>query len=94
MLPIAGYSDYEIEAWLSRLGSPPVECLKVADLSASYEMTKCGILRLLNGQFATVVEEGCSCYSSSDADIELHPTYEAAWVSFQKWYKSRTRGND
>lgn len=88
---IEGLSDYEIEAWITRLGSYPKAVVKSEDLSASYEMTAAKVLALENGQFALVTESGCSCYSSSDADIDLFPTETAAVESFDKWVKENTR---
>lgn len=88
-IKLKGFSDYEIEAWLERLGSNPIKTIKSEDVSGSYEMEKFSILELENGKFATVYESGCSCYDSSDAQIELHPDLKSAEDSFDKWEKSR-----
>lgn len=80
-----GLDSYEIEAWITSLGSVPVERVKHADHSEGYDMSEGHILRLENGKYAVVIEEGCSCYSSSDAQIELFPTLERAEESFKEW---------
>lgn len=90
-----GLSDYEVKAWIVQLGSFPTERIDHADYSQSYEMDMAHLLKLENGKFALVVEFGCSCYSSEDADIELFPNEKDARVSFDKWVKSTSkRRND
>lgn len=54
-----GLDESEIEYWLERLGSFPLEQVDVADHSVSYEMNKAHILRLESGQYALVTEIGC-----------------------------------
>lgn len=58
-----GLDSYEIEAWIGTLKSMPVKVIEQGDQSASYEMEKMHVLLLENGEFATVHESGCSCYS-------------------------------
>jgi hypothetical protein len=62
---------YEFEAWISRLQSVPVLLVKSVDHSESYEMDRRHIFKLENGSYAFVTENGCSCYSSSEAKITL-----------------------
>lgn len=80
---------WELEAWIHRFGSMPVERIAHEDISGDYQMTAAHVYRLENGQFALVTESGCSCYDSSDADIDLFPTQDAAMDAFSKWIKAR-----
>lgn len=82
-----GLDDYEIEYWIERLGSPPVERVRHADHGESYEMSQAHLVRLENGKYAVIIEEGCSCYSSEDAQIEVFPTLERAEENFKEWEK-------
>lgn len=83
--------DYELEAWITTLGSLPVERIRHADLSESYEMNMAHLFLLENGLYALVTESGCSCYESSQADIELFKSKTAAINSFEKWEKGNKR---
>lgn len=69
---------YKFEAWNEKLGSKPKSLLDTADYSKDYDMDQMHILELENGKYATVIEKGCSCYDSSDAEIEVHPNKEKA----------------
>ena len=82
-----GIDSWDLSAWIEQLGSVPVERVRHADHSESYEMSVAHIFRLENGKYAVVIEEGCSCYSSSDAQIELFPTLKRAEESFNEWEK-------
>lgn len=82
-----GLDTWEVEAWIERLGSTPVERIKFRDESQSYEMDMIHLLRLENGKYAVVTESGCSCYDSSQAEIEVFPTLERAEESFKEWEK-------
>ena len=83
--------DYQLKAWLPTLRSPPAERIAHGDHSASYEVDEAHVFSLENGQFAMVVECGCSCYSSSDADIDLFPDKESAMKQFDKWESEHKR---
>jgi hypothetical protein len=87
-----GLDSWEIEMWITRLGSFPVERVKHADHSEDYAMREAHVLRLESGQFALVTESGCSCYESSDAEIELFPSRSLAVEAFDKWDKENRRG--
>jgi hypothetical protein len=86
-----GIDDYEIKAWIKTLGSMPVERVAHEDLSESYEMTEAHVFKLENGQYALVTEDGCSCYSADEAEIELFPTQEKAVDKFNIWLKKNKR---
>lgn len=79
--------DYELKAWIGRLGSVPVKLIASEDKSESYEMDKFHVFELEDGKFATIIESGCSCYEPSQALIELFPTEEGAMESFNEWKK-------
>ena len=80
---------YEFKFWLQIFKSDPVSCLKSEDRSASYEMSACHVFKLNNGQYAVVVEEGCSCYEPINANIDLYPTERIALDKFNEWEKKR-----
>lgn len=86
-----GIGAYELQAWIAALGSVPQERIAYANESASYEMDVIHVFKLENKKYAVVTERGCSCYSSSDADIELFPTKKTAMESFDKWVQSHKR---
>ena len=86
-----GVSQYAIEDWLPRLGAAPVERLAHADLGYGYEMIAAHVFRLADGKFALVVEEGCSCYTSEEAQIESFPTAYSALSAYRKWYRKNKR---
>lgn len=90
-IAVEGISKWDIEAWIMRLGSMPTKRLAHHDFSGEWEMNRAHVLALENGQFALVTESGCSCYSSSDAEIDLFPTEKAALESFDKWKKAQER---
>jgi hypothetical protein len=78
--------DYDIEKWIMRLGSMPKKTIALRDDSGSYEMHRAWILQLENGQFAVVTESGCSCYDSSQAEIDLHKDLELAKEQFERFF--------
>jgi hypothetical protein len=82
-----GINKWDLEAWIVPLGSMPLERIAHEDLSRSYEMCVAHVFRLESGKYALVTEEGCSCYSSEQADIELFPDKNTALEAFEKWKK-------
>jgi len=86
-----GLNSWDVQYWLPTLGSNPVERVAHFNNSYDYEMSEAHVLKLENGKYATVIEEGCSCYSSADAQIELHPTKKAAMKRFEQWKKESKR---
>lgn len=80
-----GIDKDEISAWIHALGSMPISRIAHEDRSQSYEMDVAHVFELENGKFALVTEEGCSCYESSDAQIELFPDKKKALKQFEKW---------
>ena len=81
--------EYEIEAWIIRLGSMPKEVIEWCDRSEDYSTCRFLILKLEDGNYATVEESGCSCYSSSEANIEIFSTKAEARDRFDKWCRLR-----
>lgn len=86
-----GISEWELKAWIERLGSVPKERIAHEDYAGSYETLCASVFLLENGQYALVTESGCSCYSAEDADIDLYPTKEMAMEQFQAWDKNHKR---
>lgn len=68
--------EYEFEYWRKTTGFEPVKFLATGDNAYAYEKSELHIFKLKRG-YAVVLESGCSCYSSSDAEIELFPTLSA-----------------
>jgi hypothetical protein len=83
-----GVEKYEIDAWRFTLGSAPIKRVAHCDLSEPYEMREAHVFKLENGKYALVTEEGCSCYESSDADIDLFSGKKDALEAFEKWKKA------
>ena len=79
------FADYEISAWIMRLGSFPVECIKTGDAGESYVKEQFHVVKLENGKFASIHESGCSCYEASNAEIDLHPNQKSAMTAYRKW---------
>lgn len=82
-------SENELKSFIVRLGSMPIECLAFRDFAGSFEMSQAHVWRLENGQYALIVEDGCSCYDSNEADIDLFPTVSEAVDKYQKWVKKQ-----
>ena len=66
--------DYEFRAWKNTIGFVPVELVASIDESASYEMDRRHVFLCENGSYATVSEQGCSCYEVSEASISFYAT--------------------
>lgn len=86
-----GISKWDLEAWITRLGSMPVQKVAWEDFSESYEMCRAHVWRLENGQYALITESGCSCYEPEDADIDLFPNKRRAMESFDNWVRENSR---
>lgn len=84
---LEGIDEYEIDAWIDRLGSMPIETVAHSNKSEAYEMNRAHVLKLADNRYALVTESGCSCYSSSDACVDLFPDKESAMIQFRKWQK-------
>lgn len=80
---------YEFKAWEMEMGSLPTKLIASLDRSESYEMSRAMVFKLANRKYAVAIEEGCSCYEATDANIEIHPTLGAAMKSFDKWRLGR-----
>lgn len=82
--------EYELPYWNKTFGSPAIEIIISADESESYEIDAFHVFKLENGKYATVYENGCSCYDyARDAEIELFPDKEKALEQFYKWQKEQ-----
>ena len=79
--------DCWAECWTSTAGSKPASEVGHADFSESYEVDTMHVFQLQNGQWAVVRECGCSCYESSEADIELFPSYGKAVIKYIEYRK-------
>lgn len=80
-----GISEYELKAWIERLGSEPVERIAYIDIPISYEMSRASVFELKDGKYAIVTESGCSCYDASEANIDLYPKLEQVLEKFNEW---------
>lgn len=90
-MSVAGVSEYEWEAWASRLAARPIVRLEYEDVGEGYETNKARLFFLANGKWALVVEHGCSCYDSRNADIEIFPTEAKARAKFDAWLRDKKR---
>ena len=73
-------------SWHSMLnGLMPVRLIKTVDKSRSYEMDAMHLFEMENGEYLTISEMGCSCYDSSQADLQLHPNLADAETLFHRW---------
>ena len=82
-----GIDNYQIEAWIIRLGSMPIQRIAHQDLGQNYAIRQAHALKLENGKYALVIEDGCSCYDPSKASIEIHPTKTSVIKAFEGWVK-------
>lgn len=74
--------SYELEYWNGTTGFEPVALVATEDNSGSYEMSRLHVFQLKRG-YAIVSEQGCSCYSASDADIDIHPDLDSVKTSLK-----------
>lgn len=86
---VQGLDSWQIEAWIMRLGSFPRKRVFHKDYAGSYEKREAHVLQLENGKYALVVEEGCSCYESSQANIEIFQSLFKVRSQFEKWCKEK-----
>lgn len=84
---VDGY-EYEIKEWINSFGSVPISEIARVDFDTYYSTDNAQVFELENGSFAMVVEEGCSCYSSSDAYIEIFQAREHALKALVGWRDS------
>lgn len=84
-----GVTEWEIKAWIVRLGSNPIKTVAHEDRSQPYGMDRAHVFELENGQYALVTESGCSCYDAANADIDLLPNKKSAMSAFEKWKKNQ-----
>jgi hypothetical protein len=80
-----GLDEYEIKAWIAQLESYPIKRIKHAMGEQDYSTNEAHLLLLENGKFAVVTEEGCSCYSSDEACINVYPDLETAETALKNW---------
>lgn len=86
-MPNLPFDDWQIEAWIMRLGSFPIERIAYQNNSGGYRKAEAHIVKLENGKYATITEEGCSCYTADRAEIQIHPNERSAKDLFNKWVK-------
>ena len=68
--------SYEFEIWKKHIGFEPIELIAQVDCSQSYETDLIHIFKNKNGSFAIVRESGCSCYDTSEADVQIYDSLE------------------
>lgn len=86
-MPTIKMEKWELEDFIERLQSVPVDRVAFEDRAGSYETRQVSVWKLENGQYAVITESGCSCYDRSSADIEHFPSKKSAMASFEKWKK-------
>lgn len=65
-----------LEVWKDTIGFEPIAILASVDNAGSYEKSELHIFKLKRG-YALVHENGCSCYESRDAKIDILPNLKA-----------------
>lgn len=83
-------SDYLLTQF--SLPCKATEVLATEDYGAAYEVNSQHVLLLEDGRCALVTEVGCSCYDSSQADVEVH-SRDTALDMHRAWVR-RQKGND
>ena len=73
--------NHEFSYWKHIAGFEPVKLIASVDESPDWEMDRRHVLLMKNGSYATVIENGCSCYDSSEAVIDFHKTLSEALES-------------
>ena len=86
-----GVEDYQLKYWVPLFGAKPVERIYHFNYTNAYEICEAHVFILENGKFAFVLEEGCSDYSSEDAQIDILPTRELAEEKFRTWVREQKR---
>lgn len=81
-------SKYKTENWIKKTQSNIVQTIVSDDKSEMYEVDKFWIVKLENGRYATILEQGCSCYDSESAEIDILPDESAAREQYVKWLKT------
>lgn len=89
-MPRIGHcEEWSIKEWIFTLGSMPIAEVVHLDLGEAYTRREAHVLKLENGKYALIVEEGCSCYTAANAEIELFPSEFKAMRAFDRWAKSK-----
>ena len=70
-------------------GDYAVELIDEHDHSEAYEMDCIWLFRLASGRYATVEEQGCSCYDHDDAALDLFADLESAQQDMRNWRSER-----
>lgn len=76
--------DYVFKTWGERVPSPPKRLVKHKEMAPDYETRQVTIFELHNGEYLLAEEEGCSCYSESDAVLNLYPNFKMAKARFNR----------
>ncbi len=77
--------EYEFKDWINNFKSYPIEEIELCDRSEDYSIDKIHVFKLEDNNYAVVVESGCSCYSNSDAQIEIFSSKKDAIAKYEKW---------
>ena len=93
-LELLEIDEWEIKAWITRLGSMPIKVIDRCDRSAPFSITRFTILKLEDGKYATIDEQGCSCYIPENANIEIFSTEKRAKTQLEKWNKLMNEYNN
>lgn len=79
------------DGWSDRVnGAKPIAEVGHADASQPYEMDMLHVFRLDTGEYVIVTECGCSCYESSNADLEMQPSFAVAMDKYMSYKKENS----
>lgn len=78
--------SYEFEFWKNTIGFDPVELIVSVDKAGAYEKKELHVFKLKRG-YAIVTEDGCSCYESNDASIDILGSMKAVKESLSNLAK-------
>jgi len=81
--------EHPFHYWKKTTGFNPIRHVKSNDFGERYEMNIGHVFELVGGKGALVIEQGCSCYESSDASIDLYPDVDSALDALEKWSKDK-----
>ena len=81
---LANAYKYAFECWMKNFQSVPIEEVEHYSVSVGYDVHDGHIFKLEDGNYAVVIEDGCSCYDYDEAEIEIFKEFDKALDSYNK----------
>lgn len=82
---VEGFDEYTTKQWSEQFNIKILERIAHEDEGGNYETHEIHVVSLEGNKYAVITEDGCSCYDSSQAEIEMFPTKKAALAKFEEW---------